>query len=180
MILSTLDAIAQEMSEYFRSSYSDKAPEVTISNLVNSEGKSAIDENTDQIVITLINIQEERNVSNGRTSNLSAPYYTNLYLLFSSFAGKESKYTDSLRYISSVLSFFQHNHVLTHQNSKLPSEISQLVFDFINHETQQVQCIWSMLGAKYSPSVIFRARLVPIQEQGTVGSFPRIGGTLDF
>jgi hypothetical protein len=179
MILSTLDVVAQAMSEYFRSSYNDKAPEVTISNLVNSEGKSAIDENTDQVVITLINIQEERSVKNARTSNLSAPYFLNIYLLFSSFAGKESKYTDSLRYISSVLSFFQQNHILNHQNSKLPSEINQLVFDFINHETQQVQYIWSMLGAKYTPSVIFRARLVPIEERGSVGSFPRIGG-IDF
>lgn len=175
MILSALDAVAQAMSEYFRSSYNDKAPEITISNLVNTEGKSAIDENTDQIVITLINIQEERNVNNGRTSNLTAPYHLNLYVLFTSFAGKESKYTDSLRYISSVLSFFQHNHVLTHQNSRLPSEINQLVFDFINHETQQVQYIFSMLGAKYAPSVIFKARLVPIEEKAGTGSFPRIG-----
>ncbi|WP_299458852.1 DUF4255 domain-containing protein [uncultured Microscilla sp.] len=176
MILSTLDAVAQAMSEYFRSSYSDNAPEINISNLVNSDGKSAIDENTDQIVITLINIQEERNVNNGRTSNLSAPYFINLYLLITSFAGKESKYTDSLRYISSVLSFFQHNHVLSHQNAKLPDEISQLVFDFINHETQQVQYIFSMLGAKYSPSLIFKARLIPVEEKANMGSFPRIGG----
>jgi hypothetical protein len=33
-----------------------------------------------------------------------------------------------------------------------------------------------MLGAKYSPSLIFKARLIPVEEKANMGSFPRIGG----
>jgi hypothetical protein len=142
----------------------------------------AVDENAkdkdlaDKAIVTLVNIEEDR-IS--RTPlNYTRVYdkvvyknpkvFLNLYLLF---AVNHTKYDSALQYLSLIIQFFQHKNILNHQNSPSASEpklhptIEQLVFDMVTMNFEQVNHLWATLGGKYLPSVLYKVRLVTIEEE---------------
>ena len=44
----------------------------------------------------------------------------------------------------------------------LPAGIDKLLFDLFNISQDQVHHLWSMLGGKYIPSVVYRLRMLTI------------------
>lgn len=142
----------------------------------------------DKIVITNVVIEEESSLKNKRHFERSAtssvdyiepPVYLNLYFLFSATFLKNSAdgYENSLKRISAVIQFFQTKSQFTVNNSPFSSvstgdaltpnqkaeinlrvELYTLTFEQINH-------LWGSLGGKQSPSVMYKVRMVKIQER---------------
>jgi hypothetical protein len=126
-------------------------------------------------VLTLVNIEEDRISKpvqnyvkiNERIQYKNPKIYLNLYCLFSVV---HNSYETALQYLSFVIQFFQQKNVIDHRNSpsskeaKLDARIEQLIFDMMSMNFEQVNHLWGTLGGKYLPSVLYKVRLVAIED----------------
>ncbi|WP_257657867.1 DUF4255 domain-containing protein [Parapedobacter lycopersici] len=125
----------------------------------------------DNVFITLVNISEESTMKNipnykqegGSTIYRNAPVYLNMYVLFSSCVTKS--YEKSLSYLSQIVAFFQGKNTFTNQNSPtLNEDLNNFKFtlDLFSPTFEQANYLWSTLGGKQFPHVLYRMRLVEV------------------
>lgn len=126
---------------------------------------------TGSIILTLIKIEEETSLKNGRytkiTSSLKTefknrPVQVNLYILFSAI----EKYETALTNISKVIEFFQGKHVFTHLDGEkdgLGDEKFKLILDLQNQTMEQINHMWGFLGGKQRPSAYYKVRMIPLE-----------------
>lgn len=138
------------------------------------------------IVLTLVNVEEERALKNGPVTTPTGagevgyrnrPIHLNLFLLFTA---NYRNYETALKRLTQVLTFFQGKQRFTAANSPgspLPQsgivEFS-LVMDLLSLTFEQVNHLWGFLGAKQSPSTIYRGRLVAVFDQRVLETGGRI------
>lgn len=182
MISSTLRLIKTELNEFLARQFPADAFTVQANKLVTQDGKSALNKDLHQVVITLLNVQEERTMQRSRTSDPQRPYYLNLLLLFSVHPKEsetaEEDYLEGLSYLDAVLLFFQQQSVFTpqsHQN--LPLGIHHLQFDLASEDLRETSYIWTITGAKYAPSVLYRVRSIGIGQPSSLSTASFIGST---
>lgn len=121
------------------------------------------------IIITLVNIEEDRISRNpinyqrsGMDIHLKNPAINlNLTLLFTAFP--KLSYENALKSLQSVIEFFQKQHVFDHTNSMdLDSGIEKLIIEMISINIEQLNNLWSVMGGRYHPSVLYKMRMVTI------------------
>jgi len=120
------------------------------------------------VVISLINIEENRisrdpqaYVRTGIELLKKNPaVHLNLTLLFTSV---RSDYPSALMAIQTVIGFFQNKSFFDHSNTPLlDAAIEKLTFEMVSLNLEQLQQLWSMLGGKYHPSIVYKVRMVTI------------------
>ncbi|MCD6066910.1 MAG: hypothetical protein K0S33_1736 [Bacteroidetes bacterium] len=179
MIDIALQAVAVELNEFFRIKFGIQENRVVVSNLVNQDGSQAVkDEN--RIILSMVMIQEEKTGSYKNAGSIPPggvkPVYLNLYLLFSA-SFNEKLNTEALKFISAVIAFFQSKPVFTSQNTaNLGAGLEKLTFEISNLTVQEQSNLWSTLGAKYMPSVLYKVRVVTIDQQMLVPDVIDVGG----
>jgi len=157
---------------------------VVISSLINPDG--TITENIEnKIVISVINLEHETTVNsqgnyvNGGNNNfgkVSPPVYLNIYLLIS--ANYDSgNYIEALKMLSTVIGVFQANTYFTQQkNPTMPSPLEKLTFEIFNLPINELSHIWSGIGAKYVPSIVYKVRMISIREDLITKEVPGLSG----
>ena len=146
---------------------------------------------TDNIVITLVNVEEESTLKNQPALKRpfintaiyeNAPVYLNLYVLFTcNYSGND--YILALKRLSFVIRFLQSKNVFSSSSSvsggsinldeddlvdlKFTMELYTLTFEQINH-------LWGSLGGRQIPFVMYKLRLVSITERALVREVPLI------
>lgn len=134
---------------------------------------SGADELENHLLLTLINIEEENTLKNnyptqqiGSSISTQPPaLFLNLYLLFSA---NFTKYDEALKHIGYILRFFQVNKRLTIDDSE--AGLRYDVFFAMHHiGFENLNNLWTVLGGKYLPSVLYKARLVMVQEAPPTG-----------
>ena len=138
---------------------------VVLSNICGLNGEAAAETNN-KIVMQLIRIEKDTLPysrqsgfdSSERRVVVNSPVYLNLSLLIAAnFAPKH--YPQALRYLSAVVGYFQGNSFFDQHNAPdMPSRIEKLCLDIENVGPHDLSSIWSMIGAKYLPSVIYKVR----------------------
>ena len=140
-----------------------------LSRVVDDTGKIAIPGSS--IGIALINIDEERVLKShlpttvlidGKQVLLEPELKLNLTILI---GANYTKYEDALRQLSWVLTFFQAHPGFTRDRfpaldpriERFTTELSSLTFDQLNQ-------LWSCNGGRQLPSVVYRLRLVAVQD----------------
>ncbi|MFO0355967.1 MAG: DUF4255 domain-containing protein [Sphingobacteriaceae bacterium] len=169
MINETLEFISVALNNHFKNVFQVTEDKTIVSNIINSDGSVPIAIN-DKLVVCLVNIEQETSIANlGFTHNTgqsfqirNQPLNINLYILF---AANFNIYSESLKFISSTISFFQGNYVFLKKNHPNMSEnIDKLVFELLKTDYQSTNYLWNSLGAKYVPSMIYKVRMLTIDE----------------
>lgn len=187
MIDKALDLLKTELQGYLSA-----LPELNVTSesvvwltgVVKGDGSMAIPENT--LGLTLVNIEEERITKSqqafergpdGTVSYVNPEIKLNLYMLI---AANFKNYTTGLEFLSGAIRFFQGKSVFTPDNTPLLNTgIEKLLVELYTVSFEQQNHLWGSLGAKYLPSVMYRVRLVIIQEGRKSGEKPPIT-KLDF
>jgi hypothetical protein len=181
MINEALVFVAAELNSFLKSTFSVAEDKVTIASIVNIDGSVPV-KNLDKIVITLINIEHETSIRNmpsikvnqaSKTSvHINPPLHINLSLLFSA---SFTDYQEALKFISGTISFFQGRYLFDKQSSpKLNPGIEKLIFELDKTTYQEWSFLWGMLGGRYLPSVIYKMRMLTIQENVATAETPLI------
>ncbi len=173
MIQETFKFLAEEINKYL----SQKLTVTTDKRLVLGNVGKALDSDTasqnalnGKAIMSLINVEEDRVAmqqenwvkSPSGITYKNPPVYLNLYVLF---AVNRADYGDSLKYLALIIQFFQSQNVFTPLNyPALDTRIQKLICDLYSVNFEQLNQIWSVLGGKYLPSVLYKVRQITIDE----------------
>lgn len=181
MIKNVLKFVCSEVNKYvIRKMEPALDPSITkwvemgnVARLLDNDS-SETDDLKGKAILTLVNIEEDRiskNQNNYSKKDDLIVYknpeiYLNLYCLF---AVTNKDYEKSLEQLSHIIQFFQYKNVITHTNSpsdnpQLDANVDKLIFDLITMNFEQLNHLWGILGAKYLPSVLYKLRLITIQD----------------
>ena len=87
------------------------------------------------------------------------------------FALRFQQYDQALRTLSHILSFFQARPLFTPSDSPgLPPGLEHLALDLLSYGPEQLNQMWACLGAKHLPSVVYRLRMVVLQDVEPIGT----------
>lgn len=128
---------------------------------------------TNKAIVSLVNLEEDRlgRQQEAVTKTLNGVVYANppvklnLYVLF---VMNQKSHEQALRWLSCIIRFFQHQPVFTPQSHPaLNPAITQLNVEMVSLSFEQTNQLWSTLGGKYLPSVLYKIRQVVIDEGAT-------------
>ena len=171
------------LDQFLKNRFGLDESRVVLNNLIESSG--AIPQiNQNKVVISLINIEKEtakpfyirnQKLSNGNYADINPSERYNLDLLISS---NFDDYSETLKFLNAVILFFQINNALDATSfSSIPDGLSKLEFEIEKITYHQMQSLWTAMGAKYQPSVIYKLRLITLQGNETEGITPAISQT---
>lgn len=176
MIGDLLNNIAKEVTAYVDSQieFSSGKKSVVLAKPTDSKGELSIPDNT--ICLSLLNIEEEtamrnpmikKRVDGDKVYTQTPGISLNLSIIF--IANFPNDYMSELNYITKIVEFFQKKDTFTIENTpslkKQERYIEQLVFKLTSTPLDSQHNIWSLLGLKYMPSVMFNVGKVLIQEE---------------
>lgn len=177
MIDSAIFGIVKELNSSLNIKFRLNEDRVVASNLLNLDGSLSLkDEN--RIVVSLVNLEEERTATpNGFGVPINGhnhPVYINIYVLFYSLFN-EKLYEESLKFISAIIGFFQSKKVFTPNNTPgLDNKIEKILVEISNMTFHEQSNVLSVLGAKYAPCVLYKMRMISIEESTLEYTIPRI------
>ena len=191
MIHSALDFLAQEINSYLEQKNGVTGEKIVLSNVATQEGNWAIPNN--RLGLSLINIEEERIFKDQRSSMVNTEGKTeaynpeiklNLYtIVTANYTSGDTdasgiEYKEGLKQLSYVILFFQEKNVFTNANSPLLASIEptieKLVVELYSYSFEQLYNFWSVIGAKYLPSILYRIRLITYQGKVITSQLPSI------
>ena len=179
MLRTTLEFLAEELNGYLKRKDptnfgTDKV--AIVSQLMSPDGNFAVSTEgaeVSKVILTLVNLEEERitDVQHfykreaGQVQVINPPVNLNLYVVFSTFG---SNYGTTLRLLSYVISFFQANTVFTStsypqmnanvEDDKPWQKIDRLIINLHATTLEQQSNLWTAIGAKYMPNVVYKIR----------------------
>lgn len=177
MIYDTLNFLTQEVNNYLDIKVTNPTTEarLKIGNVSRAldDSLSGAFSLKEKAILTLVNVEEDRvarpqeNYIRGEVKTLyrKPPLHLNLYVLFSI---TKDDYRDSLMWLSYIMQFFQFQNVftpITHPTLKA----EKLIVDMHNLTFEQINHLWSTLGGKYLPSVLYKIRQITLDEELTTG-----------
>lgn len=169
MIFEALSCLTDEINEYFKNKLKISEEKIVLSNIVDQGGSIAI-QGENKIIVTLVNIEKETAVntngskSAGGFSGSTPPLNLNVYVLFSAYFSS-SNYPEALRFLSFIIAYFQYKNVFNKSNTpRLDAKIEKLILEMIDLSPDTISNMWSGLGAKYMPSVLYKVRMLTFNE----------------
>jgi hypothetical protein len=170
-----IDQVLTAIVGFLNTHIGTMAPDVVLGNLSLTE--SPQDEGTninDSVVVSVVNIQQEstlRNLPanrqimdvNGLPRGVARhpPLLLNVFVLI---GANKRQYDVGLQRVSQVLSFFQANPIFTEAEIPgLPAMgLEKIIFDLHSTSIEELNQLWSIMGGKYIPSVIYKMRMAYI------------------
>lgn len=192
MIHTALTFLTNELNVYLKVRLGDPdVNRVYLTSVATESNGIAIPPNS--LGLSLINIEEERiykdqnssRINNyGKVEYLNPELRLNLYILVSSYfqdkivADPTDDYVEGLKQLSYVISFFQSKNVFNQENSpllaSLDSNIQRLTVELYSYSFEQLYNFWTVVGAKYLPSVLYRVRMLRFQTDDISAEMSRI------
>ncbi|WP_243754634.1 DUF4255 domain-containing protein [Flavobacterium jejuense] len=173
--MKSLQFTTSVLDQYIKNKYQLDESKVILNNIIDDNGTIPV-KNQNKVVISLINIEQEtlqpfyvrnQKLANGNYGDLNPSLRFNLNLLITSYF---DDYDESLKFLNSVLQFFQSHVVLDATNfSTIPTGLSKLEFEIEKLNYNQMHSLWTAMGAKYKPSIVYKTRLITIQSNDNEG-----------
>lgn len=174
MIHSSLNFLTNSVNDYLKIKNGLDDEKVFLTH-VSDETGVAIPEKS--LGLSLVNIEEEKIFkeqkvtfinSEGGVEYRNPEIKLNLYILISAYYPSDN-YLEGLKQLSHVIAFFQSRNVFTNDNSPaMASEdpnIKKLILELYSYSFEQMYNFWSVLGTKYLPSVLYKVRMLKVQEE---------------
>ena len=165
-----LQFLKDEVSSYLLAQTSSSSVSVKLSKVVNEHGRYAFDE--ESICSTIINIEEERTFKSqvpeyayvdGRHVVLEPDLKLVLSVLF---AANFRQYDQALKFLSYIMTFFQSHSVFSsEQYPALDPRIGRLTVELQSLNFEQLNQMWAFIGGKQLPSVVYKVRLILLQDE---------------
>lgn len=204
MIDKLVEYIIAAVNQDFDDPTTTTEPKVVAGNIafIDAFQDTSATSTNDKLIATVVNIAQEgalRNIpfSRASTSDEGVPMvrerspeiWLNIYLLF---GANRIEYLNALNDISRVIGFFQRKHVFTPAELDVLAgsevtgnavedlaNVDRLIFDIYSMTFEELNQLWSIMGGKYIPSVLYKVRLALIQEALDVTARPieAIGAT---
>jgi len=168
MINTLFDEISGKLNDHFRLKnlllFKCLVGDISIHDKNNEAGGEVeIDES---IILSLVSIEEENAMKNNYPLKQvgsafmqeKSAVYVNIFLLFSS---KYKNYNTALEAISQVIACFQTSRKVFFMADGLEQ---QAIMNLHNLGFENLNNLWTVMGGRYLPSVIYKARILMYQQ----------------
>ena len=166
MIHHIISVINTQLNEYIRNELNISEEMVIVSSLMDIKGNANM-QIENKVCLFLQNIEEEKIAKSGgfqANAGMAPPMYINLYLVFAANF-PDPNYIESLRYVSMIIEFFQGHSVFDRSNTPmLSSNIDKVMLDYVNLDFNELNNLWSLVGAKYIPSAVYKMRMLTFNQ----------------
>ncbi len=166
MIHHIISVINTQLNEYIRNELNISEEMVIVSSLMDIKGNANM-QIENKVCLFLQNIEEEKIAKSGgfqANAGMAPPMYVNLYLVFAANF-PDPNYIESLRYVSMIIEFFQGHSVFDRSNTPmLSSNIDKVTLDYVNLDFNELNNLWSLVGAKYIPSAVYKMRMLTFNQ----------------
>lgn len=168
MIDVSLEYVRKALDQYLVNRYEVENNIVVLNSLVMPDG-SLPQKNSNKVVITLVNLEYEtskqfygnQQIGPQQANMMNPAVCFNLHILVSA---NFEDYSEALKFLTASIGFFQANSSMSRANyPRLPAGVNALKFEIENSPTNKMENIWMAMGAKYSPSIIYKVRQIQIQ-----------------
>ena len=169
MIDVALQFLLTELNTYMVARTGASFGSAEMGRLVDDLGKTSIKE--DHLGAWVLNIEEERTLKsqlpsttflNGMHVTQEPELKVNLHVMI---AASFRQYDQALRQISHVLTFFQSHRIFEREGyPALDARIDKMVVELESLGYEQLNQIWAFVGGKQLPSVVYRVRLLVLQD----------------
>jgi hypothetical protein len=174
MIGNILQLIAKEVSAFIdaQSEMPSGQKSVVLHKPNSVSGDFSLPDNA--ISLSMLNIEEElssktsmpsKRVKNNKVYTQNPAVHINLQIIFiSNFA---NDYINELNYLTKVLAFFQEKSSFTVENTQglEALNLQKLSFKLNTLPLSEQGNVWTLLGGKYMPSLVYRVGLISIQDK---------------
>jgi hypothetical protein len=176
MIENTLKFLKDEVNKFMNLQTGSSLMEekVVLSNIVNTDQSTAMGLPTDKMVLSLICIEEERQLksqdhysrtTNGNVLIVNPELRFNLYVLFAAHF-THANYSEALKFLGLTLRFFQAKNVFdAKEYPSLSNEVKRLIVDLHTQPMEQQSQLWQAMGGKFLPSIMYKIRMLTVNEQ---------------
>ena len=175
MIHIAINAIAHQLNSYLKQRLELGEDIVFASNLSELDLPDA-EPITNKIIISLVNVERDiitrpvagsgmggPGVQTGSTSRF------NLYLMVAAHFARNS-YSDALEALSASVDFFEYQPNLDRAATiELDPRIQRIVLEPMTLSFEELAKLWSVLGGKYLPSVLYKARMIVSPAPDVIG-----------
>lgn len=179
MIRSAITHVRNQLNQHLRNTFELSEDVAILSNILEQDG-TVTNGVSNKLLLFLVNIEKETVASRPGSGSFGAdrnvvsraPIFLNLYLMI---AANFSDYSESLKFISNTVAFFQRNPVLDHQNTPdMDRRISKLALEIENLSLHDLSTLWGVLSGRYLPSVLYKVRSVMIDSEDIAGLAPTV------
>lgn len=180
MVQKALHFTAKSLDQFLKRQFDLDESNVQLNNVVEADG-SLHPKNENKVVISLINIEKEtvraycvRNeqLSNGKYANGAPAVGYNLYILMTPYF---DDYNESLKFLNAIILFFQtYPSFDANSSSIFPEGLFKLDFNIENLSYHEMHNLWTSIGAKYRPSVLYKSWLVSVESNEIKGFEPAV------
>ncbi len=165
MIYEVLQTLTDNLNVYFRTKLKIQEDKAELSAIINQDGTIAL-QSENKVLVTLFNIERESfSASPGNVGRQKLSL--NIFVIFSCHFSN-SNYSEAIRFLDLIITYFEENYTLEVQNIYDGNNKIKIEIETFNLE--KVQNIWSTIGAKYLPSVIYKLRMIVV-DSNNVSSF---------
>lgn len=176
-----LGHVLVELNNYFGLQSGHEAESVVVAGSLFDLDGNVNTETKNKVVLSMVNIEQDsvykeveafKQTEGGRGQRIRPKISVNLYLLF---VANLTIYTEAMKSIANVISFFQINPSFDYADfvgTEGPK--GRMSFDLFSMTFEQQNNLWSVLGAKYMPSVVYKVGMLEIQDQQIESEVPPV------
>jgi hypothetical protein len=138
-------------------------------------------ETRDKVALSIVNVEEDRvyrsveifeRRADGKSLLVKPEVKVNLYVLFVANLGK---YDEALKALGQIVAFFQSHSSFDYASvPALAGREGRVVFELFSMSFEQQNHLWGALGAKYMPSVMYKAGIVDVRDERVEGVVPPV------
>ncbi len=178
MIDQALQLVRDRLNDHLRVRFAVAEDLVSLSPLTDAEGKPALDARN-RLALFLVNIARDpvpRGPRGQGVASVTQPLPLHMDVYFMVASGHDADlYPEGLKLVTAALMFFQSQPVFSPQTTPdMPQGLTQLTVEISNMALEEIGQIWSNLGSRYVPSVMFKMRSVMIDASVVTGVTPAI------
>ena len=191
-----LDKLSKKITSEIATANNGVAVSIELTNVATlNDGDEFLQEKS-SMILSVINIEEDKTLKN---QSLYKEYSGNgnsiekykkpsqnliLSLLFTSYNKNQNKYAEGLDKLEYIIRCLQHNNVYYYDDTTLfeQTEVSEnqaktlnkIILDLVSLKSDQLNQMWSYLGSRYMPSVLYSMRMIRIQNENNLPTDPII------
>lgn len=181
MIHQSLQYVVDELNAYLQLRSPSLTPDrLVLESLFDADGNLNTSAR-DKVVLSLVNVQQDpvyqpvetyEKRPDGKAELVRPELKVNLFLLF---VANLSGYSECLKALEQIISFFQAHHSFRYSAiPTLSDQPGRMVFDLYSMTFEQQNHLWGALGSKYRPSIMYKVSLVGIRDRQVEAIVPPV------
>lgn len=191
-----LDELSKKISAEISAANNGVVVSIELTNVATLNDGDEFLLNKSSMILSIVNIEEDKTLKN---QSLYKEYSGNgnsiekykrpaqnliLSLLFTSYNKNQDSYPDGLEKLEYIIKCLQHNNVYYYDDTNFfeQTEVSEnqaksmnkIILDLVSLKLDQLNQMWSYLGSKYMPSVLYSMRMIRVQNENNLPTDPII------